>query len=63
MIEISEGTAEIAGRLRGRCSFLKIVDAIQLAAAIEVGAEALLTNDIKLQQFNELKVMILKDYL
>ncbi len=29
----------------------------------EVGAEAFLTNDLKLQQFNELKVLILKDYL
>jgi predicted nucleic acid-binding protein len=63
MIEISEGTAETAGRLRGRYSFLKTVDAIQLAAALEVGAEAFLTNDVKLQQFNEVKVIILKDYL
>jgi len=63
MIEISERTAEIAGRLRGRYSFLKTVDAIQLAAALEVGAGAFLTNDVKLQQFNELKVIILKDYL
>jgi len=63
MIEISEGTAETAGRLRGRYSFLKTVDAIQLAAALEVGAEAFLTNDMRLQQFNELKVIILKDYL
>jgi predicted nucleic acid-binding protein len=48
LIEISEGTAEAAGYLRGRYSFLKTVDAIQLAAAIEVGAEAFLTNDAKL---------------
>ena len=63
MIEISEGTAEIAGRLRGRYSFLKTADAIQLAAALEVGAEAFVTNDVKLKQFNELNVIILKDYL
>jgi predicted nucleic acid-binding protein len=63
MIEISEGTAETAGRLRGRFPFLKTVDAIQLAGALEVGAEAFLTNDMKLQQFNELKVLVLKDYL
>jgi predicted nucleic acid-binding protein len=48
LIEISEGTAEAAGHLRGHYSFLKTVDAIQLAAAIEVGAEAFLTNDAKL---------------
>lgn len=63
MIEISEGTAETAGGLRGRYSFLKTIDAIQLAAALEVGAGAFLTNDVKLKQFNELNVILLKDYL
>jgi predicted nucleic acid-binding protein len=63
MIEISEGIAETAGNLRGRYPFLKTVDAIKLAAALDVGAEAFLTNDVKLQQFNEVKVLALKDYL
>jgi len=63
LIEISEGTAEAAGHLRGRYSFLRTVDAIQLAAALEVGTDAFLTNDVKLKQFNELNVIILKDYL
>jgi predicted nucleic acid-binding protein len=63
MIEISEGMAEAAGKLRGRYPFLKTVDAIQLAAALDVGAEVFLTNDVKLKQFKELKVLVLKDYL
>jgi len=63
MIEISEATAEAAGKLRGHYSFLKTVDAIQLAAALDVKAGAFLTNDAKLQQFNELRVLVLKDYL
>ena len=63
MIDISEGTAEAAGKLRGRYPFLKTVDAIQLATALDVRAGAFLTNDVKLQHFNELKVLILKDYL
>ena len=63
MVEISEGTAETAGKLRGHYSFLKTVDAIQLAAALEVGAGAFITNDLKLQQFNELRVLVLKNYL
>jgi predicted nucleic acid-binding protein len=63
MIEISEGMAEAAGKLRGRYPFLKTVDAIQLAAALDVGAGAFLTNDVKLKQFKELKVLVLKDYL
>ena len=63
MIDISEATAENAGKLRGHYPFLKTIDAIQLAAALDVGAEAFLTNDVKLQQFNGLRVLVLKDYL
>ena len=63
MVEISERIAEAAGKLRGHYPFLRTVDAIQLAAALDVGTEAFLTNDVKLQQFNELKVLVLKDYL
>jgi len=63
MIEISEAIAEAAGKLRGHYSFLKTVNAMQLATALDVGAEAFLTNDVKLQQFSELKVLVLKDYL
>lgn len=63
MIDISGGTGEAAGKLRGRYAFLKTVDAIQLATALDVRAEAFLTNDIKLRHFNELNVLILKDYL
>jgi predicted nucleic acid-binding protein len=63
MMEISEGTAEAAGKLRGHYPFLKTVDAIQLAVALDIGAEAFLTNDVKLKTFKELKVLVLKDYL
>lgn len=63
MIEISEKIAESAGKLRGRYPFLKSIDAIQISAAIDVGADAFLTNDIKLKQIKEIKVLVLKDYL
>ena len=63
IIEISERIAEAAGKLRGRYPFLKTVDAIQLAAALDLGTEAFLTNDGKLGKFKELKVLVLKDYL
>ncbi|MHB8204523.1 MAG: type II toxin-antitoxin system VapC family toxin [Desulfomonilaceae bacterium] len=63
LIEISEGIAETAGNLRGRYSFLKTVDALQVAAAIDVEADAFLTNDAKLKQIKELRVILLKDYL
>jgi predicted nucleic acid-binding protein len=63
LIEISEGIAETAGNLRGRYSFLKTVDALQVAAALDVEADAFLTNDAKLKQIKELRVILLKDYL
>jgi predicted nucleic acid-binding protein len=63
MLEISEGIAEAAGKLRGRYAFLKTVDAIQLSAAIDIGADAFLTNDVKLNKIKELKVLVLRNYL
>lgn len=63
MIEISEGIADAAGKLRGRYPVLKSIDALQIAAALEIGAEVFLTNDMKLRQIKELKIMVLKDYL
>lgn len=63
LIEISAAIAEKAGRLRGRYPALKALDAIQLSASLEVGADAFLTNDKKLKQVKEIKVMVLKDYL
>ena len=63
MIEISEGMAEAAGKLRGYYPFLKTVDAVQLAAALDIGADAFVTNDLRLQQFKELKVLVLNEYL
>ncbi len=63
VIEISEGIAEAAGKLRGRYPFLRALDAIQISAAIDVGADAFLTNDDKLKRIKEIKVLVLKDYL
>jgi len=63
VIEISEGIAEAAGKLRGRYTFLKSIDAIQISAAIDAGADAFLTNDRKLKQIEEIKVLVLAEYL
>ncbi|MBI4723008.1 MAG: type II toxin-antitoxin system VapC family toxin [Candidatus Stahlbacteria bacterium] len=61
-IEISANIAEKAGQLRGKYS-LKSLDAIQLAAAIDMGIDAFLTNDNGLKQIREIKILILNDYL
>lgn len=61
--EISESIAEAAGKLRGRYPFLRTIDAIQVSTALDVGADAFLTNDKKLKQINEIKVLVLRDYI
>jgi predicted nucleic acid-binding protein len=63
LIEISANIAERAGRLRGEYTFLRALDAIQVAVALEIGADALLTNDEKLKQIKEIKTIVLSDYL
>jgi predicted nucleic acid-binding protein len=63
LIEISADIAEKSGQLRGKYPMIKGLDAIQLSSAIEVRADAFLTNDYKLKRVEEVKVLVLKDYL
>ena len=63
LIEISADIAEKAGRLRSKYPVLRAMDAIQLSTAIDVDVDAFLTNDKKLKQIKEVKVLFLKDYL
>ena len=62
LVEISVDIADRAGRLRGKYPRLKTMDAIQLAAAIDVEADAFLTNDKSLRKIKETKVLVLEDY-
>ena len=63
MLAITADIAELAGRLRGRYTFLRTMDAIQIAASLEVKAAAFITNDSKLKNVSELKVILLNEYL
>lgn len=63
LLEVTLSIAERAGRLRGRYKDIKTIDSLQIATAIDVGADAFLTNDKKLKKIEELKVIVLKDYL
>jgi len=63
LVEISAGIAERAGRLKGRHASLRTVDAVQIAAAVHVGAEAFITNDVRLRKIREVKIVVLRDYL
>lgn len=63
LLEISIDIAEMAGRLRAKYDSLKTMDALQLSTAIAAGADVFVTNDTKLKQVTELKVIVLKDYV
>jgi len=62
-LEISSDIARRAGKLRGRYGFLKSMDAIQIAASMEVNADAFLTNDVQLKKVTEISALVLKDFL
>ena len=63
LLDISSDIAELAGKLRGRYTSLRALDAIQIAVSINVKADAFITNDVKLKQIKESKVIVLNDYL
>ena len=63
LLDITARVAERAGRLRGKYPKLKTADAMQLAAAILVGAEAFVTNDVGLKRVDDVRVIVLRDYL
>jgi predicted nucleic acid-binding protein len=62
MVSISVALAEQAAHLRGQFN-LRLPDALQIAAALELGATHFITNDIGLRRVTKLKVLVLDDYL
>lgn len=58
MRAVSVAVAEEAARLRAAYA-LRTPDAVQLAAAIEAGAQAFLTNDARLAVVTDLRVVVL----
>jgi predicted nucleic acid-binding protein len=63
LVEITAAIAKQAGALRGLYPVLRALDAVQIAAAIDVGADAFITNDKKLKRMKEIKILVLSDYL
>ena len=63
LLEITASIAETAGRLRGKYPFLRTMDALQIAVALNISADAFITNDINLKKIDEIKTIVLKDYL
>jgi predicted nucleic acid-binding protein len=56
IFQISREIAVEAGKLRGQYSFLKSMDALQIATALSVNADLFLTNDKKLLQIPVMKI-------
>ena len=64
LLEISSSIAEHAGRLRGKYNSLRTMDALQVASAVYAGADAFLTNDVRLKQVKEeIDVIVMRDYV
>lgn len=61
MVEIPFAAAVTAYQLRARYTFLKGMDSLQIAAAINAGCEVFFTNDRKLQHVTELSVVLVAD--
>ena len=59
--KITLNIAKIAYKLRAKYAFLKAMDALQLASAIDLNCHSFLTNDKKLEKITEIKIIILSD--
>ena len=62
LLPINTEIAEKSGELRAKYQSLQAFDAMQLAAAIINEAKLFITNDKRLQQINDIDVLVLKDY-
>lgn len=62
LVPVSESVAERAAELRSRYRIL-LPDALQLATALEHGASHFITNDARLRQVGELRVLVLSDFV
>ncbi len=58
---INQEIALLAARIRRTYKF-RLPDAVQLATALYTKADIFITNDVKLQGFNEIKVVQLKEF-
>lgn len=60
---IDEAVSQRAASLRAGHAWLRTPDALQLATAIEHGADVIVTNDERWKGLNEISVIVLKDYV
>jgi predicted nucleic acid-binding protein len=63
LFPVDQAICERAAKMRADHSWLRTPDALQLATALEHGAQVIVTNDNRWKQFKEIPVVVLEDYL
>ena len=58
---IDEKIADRASRIRAEYTSFRAMDALQLATACETGCDTFLTNDKRLRQFKDVKVLLVEE--
>jgi predicted nucleic acid-binding protein len=61
--EINYNIAILSSRLRSNYSFLKGIDSLQLAAALDLNCSAFLTNDKRLKSIKEIQIILIEDLI
>ncbi len=63
ILELNNDIAELAAKLKSKYRFLRTPDAIQIATSIYTNADLFLSNDKKLDNISEIKIVILDNVL
>jgi predicted nucleic acid-binding protein len=63
LFPIGSEVCELSARLRAKYDWIRTPDAIQVATALQHGAELIITNDNRWRRPTEIQVVILRDYL
>jgi predicted nucleic acid-binding protein len=63
LFPVDEAICERAARMRADHLWLRTPDALQLATALEHGAQVMVTNDRRWQRLKEIPVVVLEDYV
>ena len=63
IVPIDWPVSRLAAKLRAQYPKIRIPDAVQLSAAMFNGCSVFVTNDVRLKQVKEIKVVLLKEYV
>lgn len=63
LFPIGADTCEISAGLRAKYAWIRTPDAIQVATALQHGAEMIVTHDDRWRRLTEIQAVVLKDFL